>query len=334
MNEPREQLHTIGAVAKLTGVPIKTIRYYTDINLLPATDRTQARFRLYSTEAIWQLQLIRVLRQLAFSLEEIRAIIGGNLSVSTAIDWQLDAVAHQIHQLQRVQEVLQQAKETRHQPEQSIQTLYELALALSENVAERSRFVTEKLHALVEQANLPEEWRQHLLDHFTWQSPDTLTTEQIAAWTEVVSILNDPAFTEEALHLNSPTPNKSTRQMNIAEYNQQALILIQQAQSAALQGEPLESKSVQTLLRNWIRLIAASTQQAMTPAFVHKLSTQLSTSSSERMQRFWTLMALLSGREAPPSFQEGFDLLAAGLRFLISKPGALSTVLDDPSQEQ
>ncbi|HEX4202646.1 MAG TPA: MerR family transcriptional regulator [Ktedonobacteraceae bacterium] len=334
MNEPQEKFYTIGAVAKLTGVPIKTIRYYTDINLLPATHRTQARFRLYSTEAIWQLQLIRVLRQLAFSLEEIRAIIGGNLSVSTAIDWQLDAVAHQIHQLQRVQEVLQQAKETRHQPEQSIQTLYELGLALSENVAERSHFVTEKLHALVEQANLPEEWRHHLLDHFTWQSPATFTTKQIAAWTEVVHILNDPAFTEEALHLNSPTLHQSTSQMNIAEYNQQALILIQQAQSAALKGEPLESESVQTLLRNWIRLIAASTQQAMTPAFLHELSVQLSTSSSERMQRFWTLMALLSGREAPPSYKEGFDLLAAGLRFLISKPGALSAVLDDPSQEQ
>ncbi|GHO63999.1 hypothetical protein KSC_028910 [Ktedonobacter sp. SOSP1-52] len=334
MNEPHEKLYTIGAVAKLTGVPIKTVRYYTDIHLLPATHRTEAHFRLYSTEAIWQLQLIRVLRQLAFSLEEIRAIIGGNLSVSTAIDWQLDAVAHQIHQLQRVQEVLQQAKEARHQPEQSIQTLYELGLALSENVAERSHFVTEKLHALVEQANLPEEWRHHLLDHFTWQSPDTLTTKQITAWTEVVSILNDPAFTEEALRLNSPAPHQATRQMTIAEYNEQALTLIQQAQSAALKEEPLESEPVQTLLRNWIRLIAASTQQAITLAFLHDLFAQLFTSSSERMQRFWTLMALLSGREAPPSYKEGFDLLAAGLRFLLSKPEALSAVLDDHSQEQ
>jgi DNA-binding transcriptional MerR regulator len=332
MNESQEKLYPIGAVAKLTGVPIKTIRYYTDINLLPPTQRTEAGFRLYSTKAIWRLQLIRVLRQLEFSLEEIRAIIGGHLSVNTAIDWQLEAVARQIHQLQRVQEVLQQAKEARHQSEHSLHTLYELGLALSVNVAERSHFVTEKLHALVEQANLPDEWRQHLLDHFTWQSPATFTTKQITAWTEIVSILNDPAFTEEALRFNPPAHQQATRQMNIAEYNQQALTLIQQAQSAALRGDPLENETVQTLLRDWIRLIAESTQQSITPEFLHELSAQLSTSSSERMQRFWTLMASLSGQEAPPFYKEGFDLLTAGLRSLISKPRALSAVLDDPSQ--
>nr|BBH87337.1 MerR family transcriptional regulator [Thermosporothrix sp. COM3] len=332
MGKSHEQLYTIGAVSKLTGVPIKTIRYYTDINLLPATDRTQSRFRLYSTEAIWQLQLIRVLRQLGFGLEEIRTIIRGNLSVHTAINWQLEAITDQIHQLQRIQEVLQRAKKATHQSEQSIQTLYELGLALSENVTERSRFVTEKLHALVEQANLPEEWRHHLLNHFTWQSPETLTTEQIAAWTEVVTILNDPAFTEEALRLNSP--EQSSLKMDITEYNQQAPYLIQQAQSAALKGEPPESMPVQTILRNWIKLNATLTQQAITPAFLHTLSTQLPTPSSERMQRFWTLMAFLGGREAPPSYKEGFELLAAGLRFLISNSEAFRAMQDDLSQEQ
>ncbi|GHO88626.1 MerR family transcriptional regulator [Dictyobacter formicarum] len=319
MSEPQEKLYTIGAVAKLTGVPIKTIRYYTDIGLLPATDRTEARFRLYSTAAIWQLQLIRVLRQLEFSLEEIRAIIGGNLSVDTAIDWQLEAVAQHINRLQRVQEVLQQAKEGSQQPEQSIHTLYELGLALSENVADRSHFVTAKLHALVEQANLPDEWRRQLLDHFTWQSPESLTTQQIAAWTEVVRILNDPAFSEEALRFNSPALHQASRQIDIDEYNQQALKLIQQAQSAALRGEPLESKEVQALLWDWIRFVAASTQQAITPAFVQDLSAKFSASRNDLMQRFWTLMAALSGREAPPSYQEGLDLLAAGLRLLIAQ---------------
>ncbi|HEY4385018.1 MAG TPA: MerR family transcriptional regulator [Ktedonobacteraceae bacterium] len=331
MDESQQHLYTIGEVAKLTGVPIKTIRYYTDVNLLPATQRTEARFRLYSPEAIWQLQLIRILRQLEFSLEEIRAIIGGNLSISTAIDWQLDAIAHHIHQLQRVQEVLQQAKEARQHPEQSLSTLYELGLALSENAAERSRFITEKLHILVKQANLPDEWRQQLLEYFTWQSPDAFTTKQIATWTEIVSILNDPAFTEDALRFNSPTHPQTIQQMNITEYSQQALTLMQQAQSAALRGDPPESETVQTLTINWIRLIAQSTQQSITTEFLHRLSAQVSTYYSERMQRFWTLMASLSGWEAPPSYREGLDLLAAGLRSLVSPPVELNATLDDPN---
>ncbi len=193
-------------------------------------------------------------------------------------------------------------------------------------MAERSHFVTARLHALVEQASLPEEWRQQLLNHFTWQSPETLTTKQIAAWTEVVGLLNDPAFAEEALRFNTPTLNQAARQMDIAEYNQQALSLIQQAQAAALRGDPLESKLVQTLLRDWIRLVAESTQQTVTSAFLQQLSNQLSTSASERMQRFWTLMASLSGREAPPSYQEGLALLTAGLRLLVSQPQLLSAL--------
>jgi hypothetical protein len=32
------RLHTIGEVAKLTGVPVKTIRYYSDIGLLPPAE--------------------------------------------------------------------------------------------------------------------------------------------------------------------------------------------------------------------------------------------------------------------------------------------------------
>jgi DNA-binding transcriptional MerR regulator len=317
MSKPQEDLYTIGAVAKLTGVAIKTIRYYTDINLLPPTRRTEARFRLYSTEDIWQLQLIRVLRQLEFSLEEIKAIIGGNLSTSTAIDWQLEAVARHIHHLQRVQEVLQQAKETRQQPEQALRTLYDLGIALSENATERSRFVTEKLHMLVAQANLPDEWREQMLRQFTWQSPDTFTAKQIAAWTEIVSILNDPAFAEDALHFNSPAPPQATSNMDIAEYNQQVLALIQQAQAAALRGDSGESEAGQRLAQSWARLIAGSTGQTITSEFLRELSAQVSTYHSAHMQHFWTLMASLSGWEAPPSYEEGFNLLAAGLRSLI-----------------
>ncbi|GLV60615.1 hypothetical protein KDH_74340 [Dictyobacter sp. S3.2.2.5] len=333
MNEEREKLYGIGEVAKLTGVPIKTIRYYTDIDLLPATERTEARFRLYSMTAIWRLQLIRVLRQLEFSLEEIRAMLVGNLSPEMAIDWQLEAVGQHIDQLQRVQQVLRQAREVGQRPGQSIDSLYQLGLALSENVSERSHFVTSKLHALVEQANLPAEWRCQLLEHFTWHSPETLTSRQIAAWTEVVRLLNDPAFAEEALRFNSSSEPQAGGVMDIAEYNRQALELIQRAQSLAVQGVSPESEEAQELLWTWIRLVAVSTRRAITLDFVRELSARLPNSPSDIMQRFWTLMAELSGREAPLSYKEGFDLLASALRSLLARPRALKAVLDAPAKQ-
>jgi DNA-binding transcriptional MerR regulator len=40
------RLHTIGEVAKLTGAPVKSIRYYSDIGLLPPAEVSDSRYRL------------------------------------------------------------------------------------------------------------------------------------------------------------------------------------------------------------------------------------------------------------------------------------------------
>ncbi len=117
--------------------------------------------------------------------------------------------------------------------------------------------------------------------------------------------------------------------MNIAEYNQQALTLIQQAQSSALKGAPPGSETVQTLVVDWSKLIAESTQQLVTAEFLRELSAQASTYHSERMQRFWTLMASLSGREAPPDYKDGFALLATGLRLFVAQQVTPEVVVGD-----
>ncbi len=38
---------TIGQLAKLTGVPPKTIRYYEEVGILPPPERSESRYRLY-----------------------------------------------------------------------------------------------------------------------------------------------------------------------------------------------------------------------------------------------------------------------------------------------
>ena len=44
----QEKTKQIGTVAKETGVPIKTIRYYEELGLLKASGRTEGGFRLFS----------------------------------------------------------------------------------------------------------------------------------------------------------------------------------------------------------------------------------------------------------------------------------------------
>ncbi len=65
----------IGAVARQAGVSVKTIRFYEREGLLGPPGRTEKGYRLYSEEAIRQLQFIMKAQLLGFSLKEIKEIL-------------------------------------------------------------------------------------------------------------------------------------------------------------------------------------------------------------------------------------------------------------------
>lgn len=62
----------VGELAKQTGISVRTLHYYDEIGLLSPSRRTPAEHRLYTASDIVRLQQIMSLRQLGFSLEEIR----------------------------------------------------------------------------------------------------------------------------------------------------------------------------------------------------------------------------------------------------------------------
>lgn len=62
----------IGELAKQTGLSIRTLHYYDEIQLLCPSHRTETGHRLYGDRDIIRLQQILSLRQLSFSLKEIR----------------------------------------------------------------------------------------------------------------------------------------------------------------------------------------------------------------------------------------------------------------------
>ncbi len=67
---------TVNQVRKLTGVSIRTLRYYDKIGLLKASAYTEAGYRLYDRAALERLQQILLFRELEFSLKDINSILG------------------------------------------------------------------------------------------------------------------------------------------------------------------------------------------------------------------------------------------------------------------
>lgn len=67
-----EERFTIGDMAEIASVSIRTLRYYDQIGLLNAADHTDAGYRLYSSSDLTRLQQILALKFLGFSLTQIR----------------------------------------------------------------------------------------------------------------------------------------------------------------------------------------------------------------------------------------------------------------------
>jgi len=65
----------IGAIATQSGAPIKTIRYYEEVGLLPRPARTAARYRVYSPEIVDRLHFIKKAQSLGLRLTDIKEIL-------------------------------------------------------------------------------------------------------------------------------------------------------------------------------------------------------------------------------------------------------------------
>ena len=65
----------IGKLAKSTGYPVQTIRYYEKEGLVRSTARSEGNFRLYDQDAIERLLFIKHCRNLDLSLSDIRQLL-------------------------------------------------------------------------------------------------------------------------------------------------------------------------------------------------------------------------------------------------------------------
>ena len=65
----------IGSVAKRSGVPAKTIRYYEAIGLLRAPARTPSGYRQYVDADVQILRFVHRARSLGFSLEDLGRLL-------------------------------------------------------------------------------------------------------------------------------------------------------------------------------------------------------------------------------------------------------------------
>jgi DNA-binding transcriptional MerR regulator len=71
----RDHLLQIGEVAERVGLSLRTVRYYEEMELLVPETRSEGGFRLYTEEQVDRLALIKQMKPLGFSVQEMRELL-------------------------------------------------------------------------------------------------------------------------------------------------------------------------------------------------------------------------------------------------------------------
>lgn len=87
----------VGELARKTGLSVRTLHYYDEIGLLSPGQHSSAGHRLYGAQDVRRLQHVLSLRQLGFSLEEIRECLDRpDFSLEQTIEHHIGRLQEQI----------------------------------------------------------------------------------------------------------------------------------------------------------------------------------------------------------------------------------------------
>ncbi len=110
MSVSSSTLWTIGKLAKLINVSVRTLRHYHKLGLLLPHARTNARYRLYNVADLERLQLIRSLQTIGLSLAEIKAVIEQKKpSLTSVLQWQVSRLKTSLQRQKQLHDYLEQA---------------------------------------------------------------------------------------------------------------------------------------------------------------------------------------------------------------------------------
>ena len=193
--------YSIGELARLTGLPVRTIRFYSDSGLVPEAGRTPAGYRTYDREALQRLGLVRTLRDPGIDLPTIRKVLDREVSVASMAAAHAAALDIQIRGLRLRRAVLRAVVErgaTNHPSGHAsgpasvreVELMNKLA-QLSD--AERRRMIEDFLDDVFRGLDIDPKF-EHAMRSAMPDLPEEPTTAQIEAWVELAELVAQPDF--------------------------------------------------------------------------------------------------------------------------------------------
>ncbi|WP_329462911.1 helix-turn-helix domain-containing protein [Streptomyces sp. NBC_01431] len=292
---------TIGQLARRTGMAVRTIRYWSDIGALPPLGRSHGGYRLYDAGSVARLELVRTLRELGLSLDDVRRVLAREITVAEVAAAHVAALDAQIRALRVSRAVLSTIalRQSDHEEMTLMNTLARLS------ARERKQIIddfTDDVFAGLDDTNAHFHAR---VRGVAAELPDDPTPRQVDAWIELAELVEDDDFralVRRMAEANSESFRERSRepQAYLAFAKKIALL----AGGAQERGIAPESPEADALLSE---LLGQGADRAA-------LLDRLGVSPDLRVERYFQLLAIVNGYEPSPSAAAAFQWLAAALR--------------------
>lgn len=296
----RKALFTIGELSRRTGLPVRTIRFWSDEGVTPETSRSGTGYRLYDAEAVARLDLVRTLRELGMDLATVKSVLRRQATMA-------DVAAAHVRAL-----------------DAEIRTL-RVRRAVLRSVARR-RSSTEEMRIMNEMAKLSAAERQQVIDEFVDETfagvpaddpgariaqgmrklpadlPDDPSPEQVDAWVELAELVRDKEFRARTREMATAS---SRSDLYTGQFDQAAMA--EAAQSALQEGLDPASKRAGEIVGEVIDGTVPRDDRA-------RLADQLAVYTDRRVERYWGLLGILNGWPQRPSGIPAMEWFITALR--------------------
>jgi uncharacterized protein (TIGR03086 family) len=330
-------LWSIGDLAKRTGLPVKVIRHWSDIGVVPPTERGATGYRRYDARALARLELARTLRDLGLGMVAIREVVDRERSLAEAAATHADALEAQIRTLRLQQAVLRSASQG--QGAATADELAELTRLARLSAAERTAVVHEFVAEALGDLDVPT-YRDGLLAA-TPDLPDQPTPEQLDAWLELAGLVRTPQLREALARMAEYAAEHAPGEHDereIEAVRDLTDLWTRQVTAAAGAGimpdSPAADPVVAGIVEAWLPTqtrtdlrLDGDGEQAR-----RRLLEQLEVAADAGVERFWQLLCVINGWPVRPSLAVPGQWLTTALR-ANPAPGAraagIAAVLDD-----
>ncbi|CAA9568734.1 MAG: hypothetical protein AVDCRST_MAG88-2137 [uncultured Thermomicrobiales bacterium] len=322
------RLYKIGELAALSGVPAKTIRFYSDIGALPPTNVSDSGYRLYSDTDRGRLELIRTLRDIDIALPTIIDLLHDRGSVTGALTLQLAAVEVALRTVRRQHALLKAALD---KGEEGALVYLDQARTIAKlNALERQQFLSDHLERAFARVPADEGWKAHFWQGAVLDLPEELTEAQFAAWLELAELVSDEGFIQRLNQMGRETWNAARGQGETAGWDHDSQRIYHEAAEAKRAGHAPHSVHAQGLVDAYIGQQARLAGRRDDPNFPADLLATIERNTDPRAARCWELIAILKGWPSESPIATGHSWLVEGLRRRVTRDAPAGRTAGSP----